>query len=73
MDNFASLDTPGEPGGVKVVELSAFEKYTYQLFCDSGAALADFFTFMKMLPNVSFISMVIKKVFLSASIATISN
>ena len=28
----------------------------YQLFCDSGAALADFFTFMKMLPNVSFIS-----------------
>ena len=55
VDNFASLDTPGEPGGVKVVELSAFEKYTYQLFCDSGAALADFFTFMKMLPNVSFI------------------
>ena len=44
----------------------------YQLFCDSGAALADFFTFMKMLPNVSFISMVIKKVFLSVSIATIS-
>jgi hypothetical protein len=27
MDNFASLDTPGDPGGVKVVELSAFEKY----------------------------------------------
>ena len=45
----------------------------YQLFCDSGATLADFFTFMKMLPNVSFISMVIKKVFLSVSIATISN
>ena len=45
----------------------------YQLFCDSGAALADFFTFMKMLPNVSFISMVITEVFLSVSIATISN
>ena len=44
----------------------------YQLFCDSGAALADFFTSMKMLPNVSFISMAIKKVFLSVSIATIS-
>ena len=44
----------------------------YQLFCDSGAALADFFTFMKMLPNVSFISMDIKKVFLTVSIATIS-
>ena len=44
----------------------------YQLFCDSGAALADFFTSMKMLPNVSFISMVIKKVFLSVLIATIS-
>ena len=33
-----------------------------RLFCDSGTALADFFTFMKMLPNVSFISMAIKKV-----------
>ena len=44
----------------------------YQLFCDSGAALADFFIYMKMLPNVSFICMVIKKVFLSLSIATIS-
>ena len=44
----------------------------YQLFCDSGAALADFFIFMKMLPNVSLISMVIKKVFLKVSIATIS-
>jgi hypothetical protein len=45
----------------------------YQLFCDSGAALVDFFKLMKMLPNVSFISMVIKNVFLSVSIATISN
>ena len=45
----------------------------YQLFCDSGATLVDFFKLMKMLPNVSFISMVIKKVFLSVSIATISN
>ena len=35
----------------------------YQLFCDSGAALVDFFTFMQMLPNVSFIIMVIKKSF----------
>ena len=45
----------------------------YQLFCDSGAALVDFLTFMKMLPNISFISMVIKQVFLSVWIATISN
>ena len=44
-----------------------------QLFCDSGAALVDFFTLMKMLPNVSFISMAIKKVFLPVSIGTISN
>ena len=44
----------------------------YQLFCDNGAALVDFFTLMKMLPNASFISMAIKKVFLSVSIATIS-
>ena len=27
MDHFASLDTPGDPEDVKVVELSAFEKY----------------------------------------------
>ena len=38
----------------------------YQLFCDSGTALVDFFTFMKMLPNV-------EKVFLSISIAKITN
>ena len=25
MDNFASLDTPGDPGGVKVVELSGMK------------------------------------------------
>ena len=62
VDNFVSLDTPGDPGGVKVVELSAFEK-KYQLFFDIAAALADFFTFMKMLPNVCFVSMVIKKCF----------
>ena len=35
----------------------------FQLFCDSGAALVDFFILMKMLPNVCFIGMVIKKVF----------
>jgi hypothetical protein len=27
VDSFASLDTPGVPGGVKVVELFLFEKY----------------------------------------------
>ena len=45
----------------------------YHLFCDSGGALVDFFKLTKMLPNVSFISMVIKKMFLSVSIAAISN
>ena len=33
----------------------------YQLFCDNGTALVDFFTLMKMLPYVNFISTVIKK------------
>ena len=33
------------------------------IFCVSSAALANFFTFMKMLSNVNFISMAIKKVF----------
>ena len=37
MDNFASLDTPGDSGGVKVVELSAFEKYI-SCFVTDGAA-----------------------------------
>ena len=44
-------------------------KNIYQLLCDSGAALMDFFTLIEMLPNVKIISMVIKKVFLSVSIA----
>ena len=60
MDNFASLDTPGDPGGVKVVELSAFEKYI-SCFVTVAPPWRIFFTFMKMLPNVSFISMVIEK------------
>ena len=38
----------------------------YQLFFDSGAALADFFTFMKVLANVSFISIRIPKSSLKA-------
>ena len=43
----------------------------HQVFCDSGAALVDFFKLMKMLPNISLISMIIKKVFLSVSIANL--
>ena len=35
-DNFASLDNPGGPGGVKVVELFGFEKY-FSCFSDVGA------------------------------------
>jgi hypothetical protein len=70
VDNFASLDTPGDPGGVKVVELSAFEKYI-SCFVTAAPPWWIFFTFMKMLPNVTFISMVIKKVFFSVLLATI--
>ena len=36
MDNFAFLDTPGGPEGVKVVELFVFEKY-FSCFLDGGA------------------------------------
>ena len=72
MDNFASLDTPGDPGGVLVLELSAFKKYI-SCFVTVAPPWRIFFTFMIMVPNVSFISMVIEKVFLSVSIATISN
>ena len=63
---------PQKCGGVKVVELSAFEKRISCFVTVAPHTLADFFTFMKMLPNVSFISMVIKKVALSVLIATIS-
>ena len=63
---------PWEPWGHQSSGVICIWKI-YHLFCDSCAALADFFTFIKMLPNVSFIRMVIKKVFLSVSIATISN
>ena len=54
------------------MELSAFEKYISR-FVTVAPPWRIFFTLMKMLPNVSFISMVIEKVFLSVSIATISN
>jgi hypothetical protein len=72
VDNFASLDTPGDPGSVKVVELSAFEKY-FSCFGMVAPPWRIFFTFMKMLPNVSFTRVTIKKVFLTVQIVTISN
>jgi hypothetical protein len=37
VDNFASLDTPEGPEGVKIVELFVFEKY-FSFFLDGGAA-----------------------------------
>jgi hypothetical protein len=37
VDNFASLDTPWDLEGVKVVELFVFEKY-FSCFLDGGAA-----------------------------------
>ena len=36
VDNFASLDTPGGPGGVKVVEIFEFETF-FNCFLDVGA------------------------------------
>jgi hypothetical protein len=36
MDNFDSLDTPGDPEGVRIVELFVFEKY-FSCFLDGGA------------------------------------
>ena len=41
VDNFASLDTPGDPGGVKVVELSGIKpKSAYSVIME-GAELTD--------------------------------
>ena len=37
VDNFASLDTPGGPEGVRIVELFLFEK-NFSCFLDGGAA-----------------------------------
>ena len=54
------------------MELSAFQKYI-SCFATVAPPWWIFYKSMKMLSNVSFISMVIKKVFFSASIATISN
>ena len=39
MDNFASLDTPGDPGGVKVVELSGMKPKSADLVTVMPAAL----------------------------------
>ena len=36
VDNLASLDTPGGPEGVRIVELFVFEKY-FSCFLDGGA------------------------------------
>ena len=36
VDDFASLDTPEGPGGVKVVDIFVFEKY-FSCFLDVGA------------------------------------
>jgi hypothetical protein len=67
VDDFASLDTPEGPGDVKVVELFAFEKY----FSCFGMVVPP--AFIKMLSNVSFKSMAIKKWAFWVQIATISS
>ena len=73
MDDFASLDTPGVSKGVKVVDLSAFEKKSAVL--GWWHRPGEFFSlqFYQMLSNFFFISMAIKKVFLTVQIDTISN
>jgi hypothetical protein len=71
LGNIFIKEKKNHQGGIKVVELSAFEKYI-SCFVTVAPPWWFFFTFMKMLPNVSFISMVIKKVFLPVSIAKIS-
>ena len=48
--NGTSFDTPGISGGVSIVEIQEFLDF----FCDSGTALEDFFTLMKLLPDVTF-------------------
>ena len=63
VDNFASLDTPGNPRGVKVVELYAIEK-KISCFVTVVPPLLIFslLVLVEMLANVSFIlSMAIKK------------
>ena len=63
VDDGASFDTWGSWGRVNSADTRVLRFVL--IYCDSGAALADFFTLMKMLSNVNFISMAIKKRFLS--------
>jgi hypothetical protein len=42
VDDFPSLDIPGGPGGIKVVELFVFEKYV-SCFLDVGTTWRFFF------------------------------
>ena len=64
LQEIREIQMTGLPGAFNKVELSAFEK---KISCFVV------FHFYQMLSNVSFISMAIKKVFLTVQIATISN
>ena len=54
MDDFASLDTPGGPEGVKVVELFVFKRYL-SCFLDGGATWRKKKKILKLKPDVTFI------------------
>ena len=71
MDNFASLDTPGGPEGVRIVEIFVFEKY-FSCFLDGGAAWRKKTVFLKSKPDVTFIILDAEKLALSLYIATIA-
>jgi hypothetical protein len=73
VDYFASLDTPGGTGGIKVGEIFVF-KIFFQLFFESWHHLAKkiVFFFFKLKPHVPFIIIHTLKVTLSLCIAPIA-
>ena len=60
MDNFTSLEPSGDPGGIKVVELSAYEKYI-SFFVTVAPPWRIFPLYWKCCPMSVLLSMVIKK------------
>ena len=72
VDDLVSLDTPGDPEGVKVVELFVFEKY-FSWFFDGGALWQKKIVFFKLKPDVTFIILHNQKVPLPLCIATIAS
>jgi hypothetical protein len=71
VDPGASFDTPGIPGGVSIVGISAFQ-YLFLIFLYGSATWRIFFIILKLKPDVTFIDLTCLKVTISLFIASMT-